>query len=486
MAGLLCGVLLMVSCGGASPPDDHLRPYFQTNFSGMMQDAEPDEGAIPAAGRTYRGSFKPWNKEALAGIQLLLGNLSANPIRGAKMLVGLSRNGNSEQLPTNNGVATNTVTGNPRTGWVRVAIGGAEDLPVRADADGSGMAWTDLVSFTPSLQPDEGEIVWRIWLPARTTARYARTYSYGPGSVDDKYSAIASLAMLQRDVLGTDGWMRFSYSDGDVLSNPQAASWVTTPDPSNTFAAYGKSYVSSLPILGYRWKATRSLPVIEFVGDSITQGYGDHDQTVNVDGMPGRVLRALGSGNHASYSIANFGQSGAMPEDYLKRWKGLARADINGASAMVYSIYSPNGFADGVHVTQERIDAMKTNTLAAEQAATDLGRLFIPAFITGTNMNLLNPCPDGRRSWCQDNTGLVRDLLDWAKQRYGNRLLDLHGVIADQTTVGPAMQDGWTGTPSYTTDETHPNTLGYDTLGANAVSSLPTAYRNARNAPPGP
>lgn len=447
----------------------------------MMQDEEPDEGDIPAAGRTYRGAFKPWNKEAITGIQLLLGNLTSSQVRGAKMLVGISSNGNTEHLPTNNGVANNVITGNARTGWVQVTIGGANDLPVRADADGSGMNWTDLVSFSPALQANENvDIVWRIWLPKRATAAYARTFSGGRSNPDHKLNPIASLALMQRDVLGISDWMRFSRADGDFVTNPATTTaWVVTPDPGNTFAAYGKDYVSSIPILGYRWKATRTLPLIEFVGDSITQGYGDGEQTVGIDGMPGRLLRALGLGSNASFSIVNFGQSGFTPEKYLARWKGLARADANGATAMVYSIYSPNGFADGVNSTQARIDAMKQNTLVAEQAAKNSGRIFIPAFITGTNMNLLNPCPN-TPTWCHDNTGLVKNLLDWAKQRYGNQLLDLHDAIADKTTVGPAMQDGWTGNPKYTNDETHPNALGYDTLGTKAVTIFSTIYNNAR------
>ena len=461
-----------------------LAPYFQTSLSGMMMDAEPDEGAIPAAGRTYRGAIKPQNKEAVLGVQFLLGNLTQQQVRGAKMLMGIASPANTDQLPTNNGTPSNVITGDPHTGWVQVKLGGAADLPVKADADGTGLAWTDLVAFASNFNPGDGEIVWRIWLPNRATAPYARTYSSAPNF--DPFSAIRSLAMFQRDVLGSTDWMYYGYADGDHVTNPAAsATWNTTPDP-NTFNAYGSPNVSAIPILGYRWKATRSLPVIEWVGDSITQGYGDHDQTVNVDGVPGRVIRALGSGTNASYTLINFGQSGFTPEQYLARWKGLARADLLGATAMIYSIYSPNGFADGVNTNRDRIRAMEDACLAAEQAAHDLGRIFIPAFITGTNMNLLNPYLDGTKAWAGDQTGLVKELLDWAKARYGNQLMDLHEVIADKTTLGPAMQDGLTGSPSYTNDETHPNTLGYDTLGAKAISLLPTVYTNARAAQVGP
>jgi lysophospholipase L1-like esterase len=96
-------------------------------------------------------------------------------------------------------------------------------------------------------------------------------------------------------------------------------------------------------------------------------------------------------------------------------------------------------------------------------------------------MNLLNPNA-ARDGWLQDSTGLVKSLLDWARGRYGNQLLDLHSVIQDTKTIGPAMQDGTTGTPSYTNDETHPNTLGYDTLGANAAALFEQVYAACRAA----
>jgi len=449
-------------------------------------DSEPDEGAIPAAGRTYRGSIKPLNQESVAGVQFLLGNLTINQVRGAKMLMGIASVVNSEQIPTNGGVTNNTITGNPHTGWVQVKIGGAADLPVDPDIDGTGLAWTDLIAFSPTFKPGDGEIVWRLWVPNRATAPYALTFS--SDQLFGELSALRGVAMFQTDVLQldtsrNDSWMYYSYANSDAVSNPAAvATWTTTPTPPNHFDAYSKTNVTATPVLGYRWKATRNLPVIEFVGDSITQGYGDHGQYVSVDGVPGRMIRALGSGANAQYTFINFGQSGFTPEQYLARWKGLAYADLTGATAMVYSIYSPNGFADGgPHTNMARILEMEQNCIAAEKAAHDLGRIFIPSFITGTNMNLLNPNA-ARDNWSQDATGLVKTLLDWAKTRYGNQLLDIHDVIQDSKTVGPAMQDGMTGTPSYTTDETHPNTLGYDTLGARAVALFPTVYANARAA----
>lgn len=73
-AGLLTlrNLALLVACdggnrGGGDLPDGHLRSYFQTNFSVIMQDAETDEGAIPSTGRTYHGSFKLCDTDAVAG-----------------------------------------------------------------------------------------------------------------------------------------------------------------------------------------------------------------------------------------------------------------------------------------------------------------------------------------------------------------------------------------------------------------------------------
>jgi len=129
---------------------------------------------------------------------------------------------------------------------------------------------------------------------------------------------------------------------------------------------------------------------------------------------------------------------------------------------MVFSIYSPNGFPNGL--TQAGIDKMKQTTLAAETAAKSLGRTFIPAFITATNYGA-------------ENARLVKDLLDWAKAQYGNRLLDLHEAIADSASpYGIEMK------ASMTNDLTHPNQSGYDALGAKAISIFPTTYNNARAA----
>lgn len=460
--------------------------YFQTLFSGMMQDEEPDEGPVPLEGRTYRGSFRLWNDESVTAIQFLMGNLSSQPVRGARMVVGISANGNSSMLPTREGVPVDEITGNPRTGWVRVYLSGAQDLPVPSDTDGTGLAWTDPVQFAPAFDPTQGEVVWRIWIPSSNVATYARTFSGGAGNVQDTFSVLRSFAILQRDLFGENDWMRFGYADGDWVSNPAVgADWVTTPNPGAVFSAYGTAYVSSIPILGYRWNATRPVRLIEFVGDSITQGYGDWDQIVNMDGVPGKLLRAFGVGSDARYSIVNFGQSGFTPEQYLARWKGLARADPAGATAMAYSIFSPNGFAGESNQSWERVDEMKANCLAAEAACAELGRKFIPVFITGTNMFFLNPCLDQRPpvSWCRDETDKTKALLDWAKDRYGSRLLDLHQAITDPSTIGPSMLGGLSDQPIYTIDHTHPSTSGYSALGVEAVSKFEAVVNQALVSP---
>lgn len=442
-----------------------------------MMDQEPLEGTIPATGRTYRGSIKPMNKEAVAGIQFLLGNLTQNQIRGAKMLMGIASVVNADQIPTNNDVPTNTITGNPHTGWVQVKIGGAADLPVDADPDGTGLAWTDLVAFSPNFNPDDGEIVWRIWVPNRTTAPYALSIAQ-----DGAGTAIRALARFQILARGDEfyqssNWLYYGWANGNIVTNPATtATWTVTPNPLNDFAAYFAPNVTATPILGYRWKANRTLPVIEIVGDSITQGYWDNeDGPFSVAGVPGHMIRALGSGTNAQYTFVNFGASGYTPEQYLARWKGLAYADLTGGTALVYSIYSPNGF--NWNDPQKRIEELKANCEAAEKAAHDTGRIFIPMFVTGTNMFFL-----GGANWVQDNTGYMQELVDWAKKQYGDQFLDLHLVVKYAGTKGPSLQDGTFGPNKYTNDETHPNTLGYEVLGAEAVRLFPTVYANARAA----
>jgi lysophospholipase L1-like esterase len=339
-----------------------------------------------------------------------------------------------------------------------------------------------LVAFSPNFNPNDGEIVWRIWVPDRATAPYALSIAQsGGGSADS--AAIHALARFQILARGDDfyqssNWMYYGWADGNIVTNPAtSATWTVTPNYfDDVFYAYSSPKVTATPILGYRWKATRSLPVIEIVGDSITQGYWDNeDGPFSVAGVPGRLIETLGSGANAQYTFVNFGASGYTPEHYLARWKGLAYADLTGGTALVYSIYSPNGFADGgPHTNLARIIEMEQNCLAAEKAAHDTGRIFIPMFITGTNMNLLGGGVD--------ETDLVQALVDWAAARYGNQFMDLHQVVTDKSTKGPSMQDGTGGTTKYTNDETHPNTLGYDVLGAEAVRQFPSVYANARAA----
>ena len=69
-------------------------------------------------------------------------------------------------------------------------------------------------------------------------------------------------------------------------------------------------------------------------------------------------------------------------------------------------------------------------------------------------------------------TGLALDLLDWAKARYGNRLLDLTPAIQNPNNEGLSMD-----TP-YTDDQTHPNSAGYDVLGTKFIADFPTVYSN--------
>ncbi len=446
-----------------------------------MMDQEPLEGTIPAAGRTYRGSIKPVNSETVAGIQFLLGNLTHNQIRGARMIAGIASVVNTHQQPTNNGVPTNAITGNPRTGWVEVKIGGAADLPVDPDPDGTGLAWTDLIAFSPGFAPGDGEIVWRIWVPNRSAAPYALSIAQGDAG-SAATTSIRALARFQIRARGDDffqssNWMYYGWANGNIVTNPSsAASWTVTPNPLNDFYAYSSPNVTATPVLGYRWKASRSLPVIEIVGDSITQGYwDDEDGPFSVAGVPGRLIEALGSGDNAQYTFVNFGASGYTPEEYLARWKGLAYADLTGGTALLYSIYSPNGFT--WNDPEARVEALKQNCLAAEKAAHETGRIFIPMFVTGTNMFFL-----GGANWEQDNTWLMQRLVDWAAARYGDQFLDLHDVVKYSGTVGPSMQDGVHGPNQYTSDQTHPTTLGYETLGAEAVRRFPAVYNNARAA----
>lgn len=219
-------------------------------------------------------------------------------------------------------------------------------------------------------------------------------------------------------------------------------------------SAFSFSYIFN----GYRIKRK----IIECVGDSITVGYNDHDIILSVEGYPQRLNRVLGA-KSGEFEFINFGQSGFRPEQYLARWASFANSNRTEGSALVYSIYSPNGYFDnGYPIGASRNTELINNCLLAEQYATQYGRLFIPCFITGTNLFLIN------------QSTIVKDILDWAQNRYGARLLDLHNAIQDQTNqLAPYMAS------QYTDDQTHPNTAGYDVLGVEAVSKFVSCYNAA-------
>ena len=227
-------------------------------------------------------------------------------------------------------------------------------------------------------------------------------------------------------------------------------------------------------LLGLRWGRSdnHQKKVIECVGDSITEGYNDNVIGVAVGGYPARLRDSIGK-NSDTWEFFNFGQSGLTPEQYIATWTDWAKTTPNQATAMLYSIYSPNGFFDGngIVLGTSRVTALQNLCIQAESLARTYGRLFIPIFITGTNTNLVT-APASAAT--QNNTNYVNDLLVWAQNRYVSRLLDLHSAIQDPTNnIGPSMA------ANYTIDGTHPNGSGYDALGALAVTAFPIAYAAA-------
>lgn len=86
------------------------------------------------------------------------------------------------------------------------------------------------------------------------------------------------------------------------------------------------------------------------VGDSITEGFNDGGLNNDVPyavvsclGYPGRFRNAAIATPASNLpDFVNFGQSGSMVPDYLRRAKGLIEADPGKFTMCFYSIWSPN------------------------------------------------------------------------------------------------------------------------------------------------
>lgn len=439
-----------------------------TSFSGMMTDVEPDESNIPAQGRTYCTTLLfplvLTGSSTYDYVDITFANMSSATSTGMKVYI-------KRNLPYigDAGVITSAaVTGNITTGWVSAAvnISAAEDTTTPT---------FKTIRF-PFGTPVTGEdtITIKMFVPPLSAAKYARTFTTCGA---DSYSMNSMFDSLSKDVFSyrnlPSNWrLAIGYTNGDKLADQATGSNLSawTVSTGAEIGSFVKPYGSSVPWMLMKWHqtGTSAKKIIEMVGDSIMQGYGDYGSVLSVQGITSRLNFNDKSQNTNKFFV-NFGQSGSIPEEYLSRWEGLARS--TSATAMVYSIFSPNGYFDQGNPIESRIPAMSANCVLAETLAEQYGRVFIPCWITNTNIYQLNTLPASAAS--QNSTFIAKRLYDWAIARYGNRLLNLQPAIDDETnTIGINMD------AAYTTDQTHPNENGINALGSLAISQFDTVYTN--------
>ena len=441
-----------------------------SSFSGMLTDSPYDESPIPAEGRTFSISIS--NPNALSGsayvdyVDMTFANLRSVPAEGMKVYIKT----NNPYTPF--GAAVSALgTNDASTGWVSASV----SIP---GISGTETVKTTTVRLNLGTTTFNGtsDLLLRMFVPYQTSGNYARTYTTCGSEFYENSSIMTNFSKHQFELLNlpTNWRMGIATISGDESANRKTVNlndWSYTSDSENdSISYYSVPAPGAIPWFLIKWHyvGVPERKIIEMVGDSIMQGYGDIGNILNVRGITGRAnlnSRPLSGG----YWFVNEGQSGFTPEQYLARWEGIAKT--TSATALVYSIYSPNGYySGGIPIYPQRITDMQNNCILAEQKAEEYGRVFIPCFIT--NNNMYNYSSPGTSGTVWGYTYQALELLDWAKARYGNRLLDLTPAVQNPDNDGLSMD------PSYTDDATHPNTAGYDALGTKFINDFPTVYAN--------
>ena len=423
--------------------------FHHISFSGMMTNNQPDEGPILEQGRTWFTAFSPLYDLSANYIELIFCNMLNNNVSGLMYRVAEDVAKNSTSYSTN-----------PLVGWVS----GTVDISA-SDSNGHTFKTIRINFPTPKRNP---KIHIYLYHPYYTSSNnYARSFTTNGSTGAQKNSIFGGLDYLYTAYkwnYDTSNFIEMDFCDGNYVENITSFSATHTKLSQASSEMYAPNKPSSVPMVGLRFGRSdnKKRKIIECVGDSITVGYNDHDVLLSVEGYPQRLNKYLGSVS-GDFEFINFGQSGFRPEQYLARWASYANCNQRDGTALVYSIFSPNGYFDNGHpIGASRNTEIINNCLLAEQYANLYGRLFIPCFVTGTNLYLLNV------------STIVKDILVWAQNRYGSRLLDLHNAIQDQTNLlAPYMAS------QYTDDQTHPNTNGYDALGQEAVSRFISCYNAA-------
>jgi hypothetical protein len=206
--------------------------------------------------------------------------------------------------------------------------------------------------------------------------------------------------------------------------------------------------------------------VYGWVGDSGTEGFRDGTD-VSCNGVPGRLLRLeIEAPGPLSTIHLNHGASGMMVPQYIAIAKGIIGADPRVYTAIMCSIWSPNGPAGEPAEWAARPENLAAMLVALQDFEAWLlarSKVFIPVFMMGSAFDL----GVDQRVRMQGHIDACTALWPW--------LLNLNTPIQDPAyTDGPRML-----IPTYCEDGTHQNQAGFTAQAAYVRPLIPAALAAA-------
>jgi len=211
------------------------------------------------------------------------------------------------------------------------------------------------------------------------------------------------------------------------------------------------------------------------ISDSIGQGYGDLAFNPQPRGLLFRLKWDLNEFTvpNQAWSICNFGYSGATASQYYNRVKRifLATPVEQRPTAVLFSIYSPNGIFQNSYFVQDNVIGTDSAYALAQEAETffmGYNVKFIPWMIVVSSFGI----GLGEGSWIRDNVFYP------AQARWGAKFLQSVDIMQDPAydlaTQGIAMNN------ALSLDGTHPTAAGYDYIqvggSIGATASLKTRF----------
>lgn len=212
--------------------------------NGLFEDREPAESGwdliptVSGAGRTLCENFNrmsvsaPASQHTVYFVRFLLGNISTSPISGGKSIIAYSTGWDGSWEPIVSSVKQNTITGNIRTGWRHLTIGGDPTLPIPAApalASGKGIAlvWTDWVPVPngQNLGANSWDFYTRFLLPPRNVAPYALTIGNWDSYTGNRLATIAGRSEVRRLWRANENSPNAFHvrAEGDYVTDPSTA-----------------------------------------------------------------------------------------------------------------------------------------------------------------------------------------------------------------------------------------------------------------------